>query len=107
MYAKDSRFINSDTRLYTTKSNTSEFLGYFGYGAQIQLISTDNDGWSKVKSDNLSEGYVPTKFISERLNAADVHSIDPKNPIVNADSYYGSNHLFVIAASVKDLIKMS
>ncbi|MEO8515583.1 MAG: SH3 domain-containing protein [Flavobacterium sp.] len=101
LYAQENRFINSDTKLYTSKSNATKFLGYFGYGAQIQIISQDNDGWSKIKSDNLSEGYVQTKFISERLNASNVHPIDPKNPIIRADSYYGNNHLFVMTASVK------
>lgn len=101
LYAQETHFINSDTKLYTSKSNPSEFLGYFGYGARIQVLSQDNDGWSKVKSDNLSEGYVPTKSISERLNASDIHTKDAKNPILSADSYYGNNHLFIIAASVK------
>lgn len=101
IYAQEHRFINSDTRLYTTKSKASEFSGYFGYGAQILLLSEDNDGWSKVKSDNLAEGYVPTEFISQKLNAADVNATDKQNPILTADDYYGSNHLFVIAASVK------
>lgn len=101
IYGQEHIFINSDTRLYSTKNTSAEFLGSFGYGAQIQLLSNDNDGWSKIKADNLTEGYVQTKFISQTLNAGDIKITDKQNPILTADDYYGNNHLFVIAASVK------
>jgi uncharacterized protein YgiM (DUF1202 family) len=101
LHSQEILFINSDTRLYTS-ANNADFLGYFKYGAQIQLLSEDKNGWTKVKADNYSEGYVPTKFISKSLNSADVKTVDKENPIIFAsDNYHGSNHLFILVAGLK------
>lgn len=100
--AQQRYFLNSDTRLYTSKNTTADFLGYFKYGAEVQLLSHNENGWYKVKSDNLSEGYVPEKFIAKSLNARDVKTRDPENPILEGtDQYYGGNHLFVLVAGLK------
>ncbi|WP_343694930.1 SH3 domain-containing protein [Flavobacterium sp.] len=100
-HSQETYFINSDTRLYTS-TNTSDFLGYFKYGAQVQLLSDSKNGWYKVKADNFSEGYVPAKFISTSLNAGDIKTVDPENPILfGGDHYHGSNHLFILAAGLK------
>jgi hypothetical protein len=101
IHAQQRYFINSDTRLYTS-ANTSDFLGYFKYGAQVQLLSENKNGWFKVKADNLTEGYVPGKFVSASLNASDIKTKDKENPILEGgDSYYGGNHLFVLVAGLK------
>ncbi|SHH08826.1 SH3 domain-containing protein [Flavobacterium defluvii] len=101
LHSQERYFINSDTRLYTS-ANTSNFLGYFKYGAQVQLLSENLNGWYKVQADNLTEGYVPGKFISKSLNASDIKTTDPENPIIfGGDNYHGSNHLFVLAAGLK------
>lgn len=102
LQAQDRYFLKSDTRLYTTKNSAGAFLGYFKYGAEIQLLSENEKGWYKVKSDNLSEGYVEAKFVSKTLNAADIKTKDKENPIIEGnDSYYGGNHLFVLVADLK------
>jgi len=102
LYSQDRYFINSDTRLYTSANTSSEFLGYFKYSAQVRLLSDNQNGWYKVQADNFNEGYVPSKFISESLNARDVKTVDPENPILyGGDHYHGSNHLFVLAAGLK------
>jgi uncharacterized protein YgiM (DUF1202 family) len=101
-HSQDRYFLNSDTRLYTSKNTSSDFLGYFKYGAEVRLLSGNENGWYKVKADNLSEGYVPENFIAERLNAKDIQTKDNENPIIEGgDGYYGSNHLFVLVAGLK------
>ena len=102
LQAQERYFLNSDTRLYTSASASAEFLGYFKYGAEVQLLSKNENGWYKVKADNLSEGYVPEKFVGTRLNAADIKTIDYENPVLaGGDQYYGGNHLFVLVAGLK------
>lgn len=101
LHSQERYFINSDTRLYTA-TNTSDFLGYFKYGAQVHLLSENQNGWYKIQADNFNEGYVPAKFISKSLNASDVKTVDNENPIIFAsDHYHGSNHLFVLVAGLK------
>ncbi|MEP6929931.1 MAG: SH3 domain-containing protein [Flavobacterium sp.] len=102
MHSQERYFLNSDTRLYTSASASAEFSGYFKYGAEVQLLSESKNGWYKVKADNLSEGYIPEKFVATRLNAADIKVRDNENPIIEGnDNYYGSNHLFVLVAGLK------
>jgi Bacterial SH3 domain len=101
LHAQERYFLNSDTRLYTSANTSAEFLGYFRYGAEVQLLSESKNGWFKVKADNLSEGYIPEKFVATRLNARDVKVKDNENPLIESDNYYGSNHLFVLVASLK------
>lgn len=102
LHSQERYFLNSDTRLYTSASTSAEFLGYFKYGAEVQLLSENNNGWYKVKADNLSEGYIPEKFVATRLNAKDVKVRDNENPILEGgDHYYGGNHLFVLVAGLK------
>lgn len=102
IFAQERYFLKSDTRLYTTNSTSSSFLGYFKYGAEIQLLSANENGWYKVKSDNLSEGFVPSKFVSKTLNVSDLKTKDTENPIIEGgDEYYGGNHLFVLGAGLK------
>ncbi|TCN58771.1 SH3 domain-containing protein [Flavobacterium circumlabens] len=102
LHAQERYFLNSDTRLYTSPNTSAEFLGYFKYGAEVQLLSESKNGWYKVKADNLSEGYIPEKFVTTRLNAADVKVRDNENPLIEGnDNYYGSNHLFVLVAGLK------
>lgn len=101
LHSQERYFLNSDTRLYTS-ANSADFLGYFKYGAEVQLLSESKNGWYKIKADNLSEGYVAEKFIATRLNAKDVKTKDNENPILEGgDNYYGGNHLFVLAAGLK------
>ena len=69
LHAQERYFLNSDTRLYTSANTSAEFLGYFKYGAEVQLLSESKNGWYKVKADNLSEGYIPEKYVAARLNA--------------------------------------
>jgi hypothetical protein len=100
--AQERYFLKSDTRLYTSNSTSSSFLGYFKYGAEIQLLSENENGWYKVKSDNLSEGFVPAKFVSKTLNAADVYTKDNENPVLyGGDGSHGGNHLFILGAGIK------
>lgn len=101
LHSQERYFLNSDTRLYTSANTSAEFLGYFRYGAEVQLLSESKDGWYKVKADNLSEGYIPEKFVATRLNARDVKVKDSENPLIESDDYYGSNHLFVLVAGLK------
>lgn len=101
LHAQERHFLNSDTRLYTSPNTSADFLGYFRYGAEVQLLSESKNGWFKVKADNLSEGYIPEKFVATRLNARDVKVKDNENPLIESDNYYGSNHLFVLVASLK------
>ncbi|WP_133508205.1 SH3 domain-containing protein [Flavobacterium chryseum] len=102
MHSQDRYFINSDTRLYTSANTSAEFLGYFKYGAEVQLLSESKNGWYKVKADNLSEGFIPEKYVATRLNAADIKVKDNENPILEGgDNYYGGNHLFVLVAGLK------
>ena len=102
LHAQERYFLNSDTRLYTSTSASAEFLGYFKYGAEVQLLSKNESGWYKVKADNFSEGYVPEKFVGTRLNAADIKTVDYENPVLaGGDQYYGGNHLFVLVAGLK------
>lgn len=102
LHSQERYFLNSDTRLYTSPSTSAEFLGYFKYGAEVQLLSESKNGWYKVKADNLSEGFIPEKFVATRLNSADVKVRDNENPLIEGnDNYYGSSHLFVIVAGLK------
>ncbi|WP_264524713.1 SH3 domain-containing protein [Flavobacterium sp. N502536] len=102
MHSQQRYFLNSDTRLYTSTNATGDFLGYFKYGAEVQLLSESKNGWYKVRSDNFSEGYVPENFVATRLNAKDVQTKDRENPILEGnDNYYGGNHLFVLVAGLK------
>lgn len=101
IYSQERYFLNSDTRLYTS-ANSSAFLGYFKYGAEVRLLSGAENGWYKVQADNFSEGYVEQKFVAKSLNARDVKIKDPENPILEGgDYYYGGNHLFVLVAGLK------
>lgn len=102
LHSQERYFLNSDTRLYTSTSTSAEFLGYFKYGAEVQLLSESKNGWYKVKADNFSEGFVPENFVATRLNAADVKLRDNENPLIEGnDNYYGSSHLFVLVAGLK------
>jgi hypothetical protein len=102
LHSQERYFLNSDTRLYTSTSTSATFLGYFKYGAEVRLLSESKNGWYKVQADNFSEGYVEQKFVTTRLNAKDVKIKDPENPIIEgSDGYYGSGHLFVLAAGLK------
>ncbi|WP_343616766.1 SH3 domain-containing protein [Flavobacterium sp.] len=101
LHSQERYFLNSDTRLYTSPNSTS-FLGYFKYGAEVRLLSESQNGWYKVQADNFNEGYVQEKFVATRLNAKDVKIKDPENPILEGgDNYYGGNHFFVLAAGLK------
>ncbi|KRD12654.1 ligand-binding protein SH3 [Flavobacterium sp. Root901] len=100
--AQQRYFVNSDTRLYTSASTSADFLGYFKYGAEVQLLSENKNGWYKVKADNLNEGFIQGKFIASSLNAKDEKIKDKENPIIEGgDNYNGGNHLFVLAAGLK------
>ncbi|MCD0471546.1 SH3 domain-containing protein [Flavobacterium sp. JAS] len=102
LHSQDRYFLNSDTRLYTSKNISADFLGYFRYGAEVQVLSENENSWYKVKADNFTEGYVPEKFIAKRLNAKDIQTKDSENPILEGgDNYYGGNHLFVLVAGLK------
>ncbi|MFB9076580.1 SH3 domain-containing protein [Flavobacterium procerum] len=102
LHSQELYYIKSDTRLYTSKNKSSDFLGYFKYGAAIKLLSENENGWYKIQSDNFSEGYVEAKYVSKSLNASDFKIKDNENPVIESgDSYYGSPHLFVLAAGLK------
>ncbi|MBO9583845.1 MAG: SH3 domain-containing protein [Flavobacterium sp.] len=102
LHSQEIYYIKSDTRLFTSKSKSSDFLGYFKYGASVKLLSKNENGWYKIQSDNFSEGYVETKYIAETLNSSDIKTKDKENPIIESgDSYYGSPHLFVLVAGLK------
>ncbi|MBS7254698.1 SH3 domain-containing protein [Flavobacterium branchiicola] len=102
LHSQDRYFLNSDTRLYTEPRTSASFLGYFKYGAEVRLLSQNQNGWFKVQADNFNEGFVPEKFLATRLNAKDVKTKDIENPILEGgDAYYGGNHLFVLVAGLK------
>ncbi|WP_338840148.1 SH3 domain-containing protein [Flavobacterium ginsenosidimutans] len=102
LHSQERYFLNSDTRLYTSPNSTADFLGYFKYGAEVRLLSENQNGWYKIQADNLNEGYVQEKFVAKSLNAKDVKTKDSKNPIIEGgDPYYGGNHLFILAAGLK------
>lgn len=102
LHSQERYFLNSDTRLFISPNTSADFLGYFKYGAEVRLLSENQNGWYKIQADNLNEGYVQEKFIANSLNAKDVKIKDPKNPILEGgDAYYGGNHLFVLAAGLK------
>lgn len=101
LHSQERYFINSDTKLYTSANSSAAFLGYFKYGAEIRLLSESKNGWYKVQADNFNEGYIQEKFVATRLNAKDVKIKDNENPLLEGDNYYGSNHLFVLAAGLK------
>ena len=102
LHSQERYFLNSDTRLFISPNASTDFLGYFKYGAEVRLLSENQNGWYKIQADNLNEGYVQEKFIANSLNAKDVKIKDPKNPILEGgDAYYGGNHLFVLAAGLK------
>ncbi|WP_066033998.1 SH3 domain-containing protein [Flavobacterium anhuiense] len=102
LHSQERYFLNSDTRLFISPNASADFLGYFKYGAEVRLLSENQNGWYKIQADNLNEGYVQEKFIANSLNAKDVKIKDPKNPILEGgDAYYGGNHLFVLAAGLK------
>ncbi len=102
LHSQERYFLNSDTRLYTSPNSSADFLGYFKYGAEVRMLSENQNGWYKIQADNLNEGYVQEKFVSKSLNAKDVKITDSKNPIIEGgDAYYGGNHLFILAAGLK------
>jgi len=102
LHSQERYFLNSDTRLFTSPNSSADFLGYFKYGAEVRLLSENQNGWYKIQADNLSEGYIQEKYIAKSLNAKDIKIKDPKNPILEGgDAYYGGNHLFVLAAGLK------
>lgn len=95
-------WISNDTRLYENPTLNSNFYGYFKYGASIQIIDDPNSGWVQVKADNNDVGFVKKEYITTKLNAKDIKTIDHENPIIlGNDSYYGGNHLFVLVAGLK------
>jgi len=101
-HSQERYFLNSDTRLYTSPNASADFLGYFKYGAEVRLLSEDQNGWHKIQADNLNEGYIQSKYLATRLNSKDVKTRDSQNPILEGgDAYYGGNHLFVLAAGLK------
>ncbi|KAF2333647.1 SH3 domain-containing protein [Flavobacterium ginsenosidimutans] len=102
LHSQERYFLNSDTRLYTSPNSSADFLGYFKYGAEVRMLSENQNGWYKIQADNLNEGYVQEKFVAKSLNAKDVKIKDSKNPIIEGgDAYYGGNHLFILAAGLK------
>ncbi|MCV2483455.1 SH3 domain-containing protein [Flavobacterium sp. SH_e] len=102
LHSQERYFLNSDTRLYISPNSSADFLGYFKYGAEVRLLSENQNGWYKIQADNLNEGYVQEKFVAKSLNAKDVKTKDSKNPIIEGgDAYYGGNHLFILAAGLK------
>ena len=102
LHSQERYFLNSDTRLFISPNTNADFLGFFKYGAQIRLLSENENGWYKIQADNLNEGYVQEKYIAKSLNAKDVKIKDPRNPILEGgDAYYGGNHLFILAAGLK------
>lgn len=102
LHSQERYFLNSDTKLYTTASSSTAFLGYFKYGAEIRLLSESKNGWYKVQADNFNEGFIEEKFVTTRLNAKDIKIKDNENPIIEGgDAYYGGNHLFVLVAGLK------
>ncbi|UWY27956.1 SH3 domain-containing protein [Flavobacterium sp. TR2] len=102
LHSQERYFLNSDTRLFTSPNASADFLGYFKYGAEVRLLSENQNGWYRIQADNFNEGYIQEKYIAKSLNAKDVKVKDPKNPILEGgDAYYGGNHLFVLAAGLK------
>lgn len=101
LHSQERYFLNSDTRLYISPNSTS-FLGYFRYGAEVRLLGENQNGWCKIQADNFNEGFIQEKYIAKSLNAKDVKIKDYENPILEGgDAYYGGNHLFVTAAGLK------
>lgn len=102
VYSQEQYFSKSDTKLYASNTYNSPIKGYFKYGAAILLLSPTKNGWYKVQSDNLSDGFVPAKFVSKSLNVADIYTKDIDNPIIEGgDNFYGGNHLFVLGAGLR------
>ncbi|PBJ14295.1 SH3 domain-containing protein [Flavobacterium sp. ACN6] len=102
LHSQERYFLISDTRLHTAPNSSADFLGYFKYGAEVRLLGENQNGWRKVQADNFNEGFIEDKYITTRLNAKDVKTKDPQNPILaGGDAYYGGNHLFIIAAGLK------
>lgn len=102
LHSQERYFLNSDTRLFASPNASSKFLGYFKYGAQVRLLSENQNGWYKIQADNFNEGYVQEKFVAKSLNARDIKNKDSENPIIEGgDAYYGGNHLFILAAGLK------
>ncbi|WP_125720267.1 SH3 domain-containing protein [Flavobacterium ustbae] len=102
LHSQERYFLNSDTRLFISPNTNADFLGFLKYGAQVLLLSENENGWYKIQADNLNKGYVQEKYVAKSLNAKDVKTKDPKNPILEGgDAYYGGNHLFILAAGLK------
>ncbi|MET3025705.1 SH3 domain-containing protein [Flavobacterium sp. UW10123] len=102
LHSQERYFLNSDTRLFSSPNTSADFLGHFKYGAEVRLLSENQNGWYKIQADNLNEGYIQERYIAKSLNAKDIKIKDPQNPILEGgDAYYGGNHLFVLAAGLK------
>jgi uncharacterized protein YgiM (DUF1202 family) len=102
LIAQDRFWIIKDTRLYEKPSATSNFFGYFKYGAEVKILEDKNIGWLKVKSDNFTIGYVKKELIRTSMSGYDKNIVDSSNPIiVGGDGSHGGNHLFVTVAGLK------
>ena len=102
LIAQDRFWIIKDTRLYEKPSTTSNFFGYFKYGAEVEILEDKNIGWLKVKSDNFTVGYVKKDLIRTSMSGYDKNIVDASNPIiVGGDGIHGGNHLFVTVAGLK------
>jgi len=69
---------NTGLRIRTAASTNGEVLGTLPGGEVLDVMETNN-GWLKVKTDNGSEGYVSSEFISLRTGEKPSRSIPSSN----------------------------
>ncbi|WP_282080600.1 SH3 domain-containing protein [Aquimarina algiphila] len=94
------QWIVSPTELYTAYDTNKKAIGVLLRGAVVEVLSTEQSLWTKVKVDNGMIGFVDSAFIRKALNASDHYLLSP-SPIIENDGHYGSPHLFVQVASLR------
>lgn len=96
-------FIISSTKVYSKPGINENAIGIYARGGFAKEIKKLSNGWSLVIVENGDTGFLPSKFLTNILNANDKFEKDPKDFVLPDDenAAYGSPHLFVIGAAVK------
>lgn len=99
-----------NTELFEAPHLASKTVGIFGRGSVVEVIYDQDDGWAKVRTESLMEGYVKSGYLTKRLNARDKCNNEPFPKELFAGEnlgYYQGRGLCVTVAGLRARAKPS
>jgi len=98
--AQNTYSIFSNAIAFDQPYTSSNAVGFFVRGAQIETNNNLNDEWIKVIRDYQEPVYIQNFNVRNHLNANDIYQ-KSLAPVIDSDDYYAAPHLFVNVAGLK------